>query len=419
MFKNNNASDKNFTETTSDIEYTTEISTEPNSNIGSEYPIKYKNKMLEKYVATLVLHSLGDTIGFKNGDWEFNYFMDVTEDASLELLYEFIHLGGINGINLNKWYVSDDTYYHLAVAEALIAIKVEPTKEEFYKKVKEYLYKATTEMLNKLTEQNINRYAGNTTIDYIKLFKNPSNKDGRDLPYDALSGGSGCAMRSLCIGLALYGEKNRSKLIEVAIQSNRITHNSPIGYLGGLVTALFTAYALENIHIYKWPFLLMEVLQDKQIKSYLTIQEETTDYELFLKYWRRYIDTRFKNKEPVKTKANTNILFRTHYYHANFTPDVESIKGETISNFAGATGYAAPIIAYDCLIDSENNWEKLVIYSMLHIGDSDTTGCIAAGWYGAMYGFGDVPENNLKYLELKEKSYRLGEQLYNKYYKNA
>jgi ADP-ribosylglycohydrolase len=49
---------------------------------------------------------------------------------------------------------------------------------------------------------------------------------------------------------------------------------------------------------------------------------------------------------------------------------------------------------------------------MLHIGDSDTTGCIAAGLYGAMYGFGDVPENNLKYLELKDKTYQFGKKLY-------
>jgi ADP-ribosylarginine hydrolase len=377
---------------------------------------KYTNKILEKYIATIVLHSAGDTIGFKNGEWEFNYFMDVTEDASLELLYEFIHLGGINGINLDKWYVSDDTYYHIAVGDALISTT--PNTEQFYKKIKEKLYLASKEMMHLLEEKNINRYAGFTTIDYITLFKNIDGKDGRTMPYDALSGGSGCAMRSLCIGLALFGEENRFKLIETSIQASKLTHNSPIGYLGGLVTALFTAYALENININKWPFLLMEILQNNQVKSYLTILDEITDYELFLKYWRRYIDTRFKNKEPLKTKANTNILFRTHYYHANFTPDVETIKGEIISNFAGATGYSAPIIAYDCLIDAENNWEKLVIYSMLHIGDSDTTGCIAAGWYGAMYGFGDVPENNLKYLELKEKSYKLGEQLYKKYYLN-
>ena len=376
---------------------------------------RMKNKILEKYIAVMVLHSLGDTIGFKNGDWEFNYFMDVTEDASLEILYEFIHLGGINGINLDKWYVSDDTYYHLAFAEALLEEKP-INSEKLYIKIKQKLYQATIEMVRKYNEQQINRYAGITTIDYIKLFEDPSGKDGRNMQFDPLSGGSGCAMRSLCIGLALFGEENRNELIDISIEANKLTHNSPLGYLGGLVTALFTAYAIEGVHIYKWPFLLMEILYSDKIKSKCKKQEEINDYELYLKYWRRYIDTRFKNKEPVKTKANTNILFRTHYYLTNFVPETDTIKGEIISKFPGATGYSAPIIAYDCLIDADFFWEKLVIYSMLHIGDSDTTGSIAGGLYGALYGFGDVPENNLKYLELKDKCYQIGEKLYKKFY---
>jgi ADP-ribosylglycohydrolase len=35
---------------------------------------------------------------------------------------------------------------------------------------------------------------------------------------------------------------------------------------------------------------------------------------------------------------------------------------------------------------------------MIHGGDSDSTGCIAAGWYGALYGFKEVNDNNHKVL---------------------
>ena len=31
---------------------------------------------------------------------------------------------------------------------------------------------------------------------------------------------------------------------------------------------------------------------------------------------------------------------------------------------------------------------------MLHCGDSDSTGCIAGSWYGALYGLNNVPKNN-------------------------
>jgi len=84
----------------------------------------------------------------------------------------------------------------------------------------------------------------------------------------------------------------------------------------------------------------------------------------------------------------------------------------------GASGIDSVIIAYDCLIDAGNKWEKLVVYSMLHNGDTDTTGCIAAAFYGAVYGFGEVNKNVLKYLEYKDELTKLGKGLYKKYYKN-
>ena len=371
-------------------------------------------KMLEKYIASIVLHSLGDTIGFKNGEWEFNYFKDVeiNEDAALEILYEFIHLGGINGINLRGWYASDDTYYHHAIALSLIYSDY--NKKNFYESVKQYMINATVAMSNQTEKTNINKQAGITTIDYIKLFNDDINgKDGRIMPYDKMSGGSGCAMRTLCIGMAFFGEENRDKLIKVAIETSMLTHNSPIGYLGGLVIALFASYAIEGIHIYKWPYLMMDILNSDKIKSYLKIEEEIKDYEIFMKFWRRYLETRFKDNKPVKSKVNTNLLYRTYYYNSKLIRDDDN---EFKNELAGSSGFSAGIVAYDCLIDAEDKWEKLVIYSMLHIGDSDTTGCIAAGLYGLLYGFGDVPENNMKYLELKLQSENIGNLLYKKYY---
>jgi len=48
---------------------------------------------------------------------------------------------------------------------------------------------------------------------------------------------------------------------------------------------------------------------------------------------------------------------------------------------------------------------------------SDTTVCISASWYGALYGFGEVPVPTMKYLEYKDKLEKLGEGLYKKFYK--
>ena len=73
------------------------------------------------YKATMILHALGDTIGFKNGDWEFNYQnLKFNPVVTLELIFEFISLGGVNGIDLKDWLVSDDTVLHMAIAKSLI-----------------------------------------------------------------------------------------------------------------------------------------------------------------------------------------------------------------------------------------------------------------------------------------------------------
>ena len=40
---------------------------------------------------------------------------------------------------------------------------------------------------------------------------------------------------------------------------------------------------------------------------------------------------------------------------------------------------------------------------MFHAGDSDSTGVIAAAWFGAMFGFSNVPERNYSQLEYRER----------------
>jgi ADP-ribosylglycohydrolase len=374
-------------------------------------------KMLDKYTAAIVLHSLGDTIGFKNGDWEFNYFnyfkdLDINEDAALEIVYEFISLGGITGIDLKGWYASDDTYYNHAIAKALIIS--DHSKPDFYETVKKCMVEMTEEMLIQTEKTGVSQQAGITTIDYVKLFKEDIHgKDGRTMPYDKFAGGSGGAMKAIPIGMAYFGEENRDKLIEVAIESARLTHNSPISYLAALVIALFSAYAIEGISIEKWPFLMMEILKSDKVTSYLKIEEEKYDYNIFMKFWYRYLDIRFKNNQIVKSKVNRNLLYRTYFYISKLKRDDDpDFKDELF----GSSGISCCIVVYDCLIDAGDKFETLIYYSALNIGDSDTISCLSCGLYGLMYGFLNVPDRLLEHLELKNESYDHGNKLYKKYY---
>ena len=68
----------------------------------------------------------------------------------------------------------------------------------------------------------------------------------------------------------------------------------------------------------------------------------------------------------------------------------------------GSNGLDSVIIAYDSILECEGNFEKLIYNSMLHAGDSDSTGCIAGALFGAYYGNANLPKN-LTDIELKIK----------------
>jgi ADP-ribosylglycohydrolase len=361
--------------------------------------------MEDRYIATMVLHALGDTIGFKNGEWEFkSSYTDLR--IVLELVFEFIELGGINGISLKGWNISDDTIFHMAIARALLDYSGTMDKAETIK-IKDHMIDAYNQIINDETKDGKMRYMGDTTEHSIAVWTD--DIDARNQPYDPMSGGNGCAMRNLCIGLAFYGEKNRDKLIDFAITTSMFTHNSPYGFLGGLTSALFTSYAVEGIPMEKWPYNLVEVLDSDKVKSYIDKDKDDVyfDYRNYIRYWRVYIETRFSHGKPLKMRSNTNLLFRSRYYLENFTK-----KGEAL----GGSGFCAMIMAYDSLLDCDGKWEKLIFYAILNPGDSDTIGAIAGGLYGMVYGFGDVPKHMLKHLEERDNIANLGKKLYSTFY---
>jgi len=376
--------------------------------------------MNERYRACMILHAVGDTVGYKNSEWEFKRG---GYEIINEKLYEFIALGGVNGISLKGWHVSDDTILHIKIAQALV---------EKYDDINTLNKNITNKFIDALEqftkEGNDLRNPGLTTIKIIQKLKNGMKWD--ETPYDLFSGGSGASMRTACIGLAYPGEDNRYKLIQIAIESSRITHNSVVGYLGGLVAALFTAFAIENVRINEWPFLLLNMLETGKIEKYLTktgrdIGTYQKDSHIFIDKLKQYIEYKFdSNKNVIERRSSMNLLFRSQYYLETygFKPEQRrAVKTDAFEQpnkplgFIGSGGDDSIIIAYDSLIDSKDNWEKLCVYSMMHIGDTDTTGCIAAAWYGAMYGFKNVPENFTEHLEYKKELERLGNELFKKY----
>ena len=371
--------------------------------------------METRYIACMVLHALGDTIGYKNSHWEFQRNVVGIENRIMEKLYEYIYLGGINYVPDKGWLVSDDTIMHMANAKALLK------NFKTVNSLSTYMVKYYKEAYKQFVKEGLEkRFPGQTVLESIIRLNEGGKWD--DMPYNFYSGGNGASMKSPCIGLAFHGKKKRMLLIQVAIESSRITHNSAIGYLGGLVSALFTAYAIENIDIKKWPNMLLKLFEDGTIQKYIhtsgrNVAEYEKDSQIFIDKWKKYVMDKFDDDgNPIIRRSNKNLIYRAKYYADNFIT-LKKIGATGIQDYIGITGLSAPIIAYDCLIDAGEKWEKLVVYSMLHNGDTDTTGCIAASWYGSMHGFLNIPENATKYLEYKDELIKLGKGLYKKYYK--
>ena len=384
----------------------------------------------DKITASILLGAVGDAFGYGiRGNIEFNidelkrtnYGTRNSFHFSNEYLFDIIYQGGVKKLKVKDYQISDDTIMQMGVLEGICKFKCCLTllnMNDFMNFVINYWIQHK----KKLEE----RHWGNRIVKSIKLLEiNPKKWDL--FPYDDRAGGSGASMRSSCLGLILYGIENRDLLITYSLNLGRTTHPSAIGYMGSVVSALFTAYAVENIPPKKWPFLLLQDINIEKIDSILKenkyldsayINQHNIQMEEFISYWKKYIDLRFTKKNKKFKYSDTynefnklkNPMKRTQFYADNFMFNVNNVNkmNSVINNEIGApgqSGHDSVIIAYDCLMDCKKNWNTLVIYSMRHAGDSDTTGTIAGSWYGAMYGLKNVPKKNYKHIEMEKELY--------------
>lgn len=338
--------------------------------------------------------SLGDTIGYYDGKWEFNYGdIHVGPEFINEMLYEFINLGGINDFSVKRLSASDDTVLYLATYAVL--------KEEF-KDVNDFSEKLKKSYLDALPLLE-NRHPGNTTL---RALQRQKTIEWNEMPYDSKAKGAGAAMRCGCIGIFFVGRMNRRKLISMAIESSRITHNSAIAILSCITVALFTAYSLERVALNLWPHKLIKQLNSEYLEEYMKTSRPS-EYEFYkrdklfyMEQWIKYQNLFFTGTNPkTDLKFMKNPVLRYKYLADNFSKDC---------GIPGSCGDDALIMAYDSFLRCDGNLEKLILYSILHPGDSDTVGSIAFSWFGGYY---HSPKNELlvekkfKDLEFYDKIY--------------
>ena len=238
--------------------------------------------MNDNIKASLIFGSYLDTLGFNNGIWEFNFNNKISSfrEAILiqsEIIHNYYSLGG-NDIDITKWKSSDDTIMMIATK---IACDNGGSLKDFKK---EYL-----NIYNKLKKKE--RESGYTTLKSLEKLK-----QNRKIKYSILMGGNGAAMRTSYIGIKYYKEYEIDLLIEKSIESSRLTHNYPLGFLGGLVTALFTSYAIRKLNPFLWVKNLITLEENGIIDKYM---EKTDIYEFYKKDKIKFFDNWYKYSEQT------------------------------------------------------------------------------------------------------------------------
>ncbi|XP_053391683.1 ADP-ribosylhydrolase ARH1-like [Mercenaria mercenaria] len=356
-----------------------------------------------KYIAGMVLSGVGDALGYRNGQWEF------CSDGD-QIHNELYSLGGLNNLKVypRKWMVSDDTVMHIATAEALIKTGQCTDKLKLYKDIA-LKYKACMGDM-------AGRAPGITCKQMCDRLRPSILPEGLKIPFNPRGGGCGAAMRSMCIGLRYPQACHLDDLIAVSIESGRLTHHHPTGYLGSLASALFTSYAVQNKPLIEWGVGLLSTLE--KAKIYISCAESTD----LLHKDKRTIDQNIKHWDYFKSKWEFYLGLRNiadGQSAPRFAPDEDQVGKRdqfyrmiSYDDVGGASGHDAPMIAYDALLACNGLWSELCDRAMFHGGDSDSTGVIAGCLYGVFYGLSGVSTCNYEDLEYFDKLTNIGKDVF-------
>jgi len=230
-------------------------------------------------------------------------------------------------------------------------------------------------------KRNYNKY-------FIKYFinKNKINK------YNTISD-STLATRSFIFGLFF---NDLDKLLYITINSGKQTTNNCISILSGVSSALFSYFANNNINKFKWIYKLLDILKSKKLEKLLLENniyknEYKIDLDIFIYKIEKYISWRFdKNKK---------FIFKEEMIYPNIRIIEYFNRYSNNKNFflPGSEGDDCIIIVYDCILSSLN-YESLIIYSIMHVGDSNNIGSIASALFYIIQKKNSIEYNNLPFI---------------------
>ncbi|KPP71369.1 Protein ADP-ribosylarginine hydrolase-like [Scleropages formosus] len=345
---------------------------------------------LQHYRAAMVLSGAGDALGYRNQLWEYN-------ESGPAIHQELQELGGIENIctELPDWPVSDDTVLHLATAEALATGK----------EGEDLLHEVAFRYVEGMKDME-GRKPGPSSIWGVSHLR-PGSEGGYRVPYNPEGTGCGAAMRSMCIGLRYPWPEQLATLVSVAVETGRMTHPHPTGFLGAVAAALFTSYAVQRRPLLTWGLGLLKeacpVARNYIRSQNYAVEETERDWGYFPEKWEWYLAERglSTGEGPMQWPHPYSPAERDAAY-----------KTFSLAGWAGRSGHDAPMIALDSLLGAGSDWAELMSRAAFHGGDSDSTAVIACCCWGLLYGTRGVPECNYSNLEYRDRLEHCADKLY-------
>ena len=332
----------------------------------------YPKHMLKNYTGCLIGGSIGDALGWPIEFRRLNEIKRIYGDKGITDLEK------INGIAE----ITDDTQMTIFTADGLLKSAIKnfdenslPNIQTVYKSYKNWLgtqyngySKNDNGWISNIKGLYVNRAPGTTCITSLERgipgsIETPINN----------SKGCGGVMRVAPAGLMYY--KNPKLAFEVGARCAALTHSNPGAYLPAGVHSCIIANLIQGKSLEKAVDNSIEIL--KEYKGC-----EDTLYLL----------------EMAKDFAHS---------------DIDSV--EAIRNLGeGWTGDEAIAISVYCALKSSDNFEKALLMSVNHDGDSDSTGAIVGNILGTYLGEDGIPDKWKNSVELSSELRQIALDLYSK-----
>uniref|UniRef100_A0A8B9N8L2 [Protein ADP-ribosylarginine] hydrolase n=1 Tax=Accipiter nisus TaxID=211598 RepID=A0A8B9N8L2_9AVES len=326
---------------------------------------------VEAYEAAMVLSGVGDALGYRGGRWEYC-------TSGPQIHAELAELGGLEAITLEppEWPVSDDTVLHLATAEGLATDTGEGPQER------------ASPSYPRPTVERVFGGGGGAVIP-LGCMPVPWG-GGLEVPVINLGlhgGGPGVDKGGgMGIGTRYPHARELPTLIRVSIESGRMTHHHPTGYLGALAVALFGALGARGEPPERWGAELLRVLPlawDYVEGAGVAVGDNAAAWPFFGDAW--YLESRglLEGHGPPQVPSLPSPAERDAAY-----------LGWALEGWPGRSGHDAPMVALEALLAAGGCWGDLRILCGV-LGSSG--GSLGVSWdlRGVLGGLGRVPGGHL------------------------